>query len=303
MNNQIQKQPERNQLTPRQKQALLALWTFETPLLNAGQTVFARRMKQLLLRAFVIHKRRDQLSPDTLYKHHCDIKRRLKQCLALQQDFKRGWGLKRCYPEIPYYLFVFLEETKGSPTPVECKQTLEVKKVFQKVQRVGFEKRHKVFLFYYYTAWTALVRWFIDTSAKNSKVVCFKKTLGSISLVPIKIANEPLKVRGVCINYHDLYHLEVAQLQRIQMGKNWVSGIDGINITVFHDSPIVEEYEGFLDEARIAIHEGLTRPTAFSQLKALCWMILLILKGINPLAVLIRHIKSMNKKQQELWCL
>ncbi|NJM72793.1 MAG: hypothetical protein HC862_23100 [Scytonema sp. RU_4_4] len=300
----MQKQPERNQLTPRQKQALLvALWSFETPLLNAGQTVFARRMKQVLLRAFVIHKRREQLSPDTLYKHHCDIKRRLKQCLALQQDFKKGWGLKRCYPKIPYYLFVFFEETKGLPTPVECEQILEIKKVYQNVQHVGVQKRHKVFLFYYYTAWTALVRWFIDTSRKNSKIVCFKKILGYISLVPIKIGNELLKVRGVCINYHDLYHLEVAQLQRIQMGKNWVSGIDGINATVFHDSPIVEEYESFLDEARIAIHEGLTRPTAFSQLKAFCWMILLTLKGINPLAVLIRHIQSMKKKQQELWCL
>ena len=47
------------------------------------------------------------------------------------------------------------------------------------------------------------------------------------------------------------------------------------------------------------MHEWLTRPTAFSQLKLLCWMTLLILQGINPLAVLIRHMRSMKKKQEE----
>ncbi|WP_242048776.1 MULTISPECIES: hypothetical protein [Nostocaceae] len=78
-----------------------------------------------------------------------------------------------------------------------------------------------------------------------------------------------------------------------------MSGIHGINSRVFHASPIKEEYDSFLDEARIAIHEWLTRPTAFSQLKLLCWMTLLILQGINPFAVLIRHMRSLKKKPEE----
>jgi hypothetical protein len=96
-----------------------------------------------------------------------------------------------------------------------------------------------------------------------------------------------------------LYHLEVAQLERIQIGKNWVSGIHGTNSQVFQASPIKEEYDSFLDEARIAIHEALTRPTARRQLKLLCWMTLLISQGINPLTVLIRNMRTMKKKPEE----
>jgi len=78
-----------------------------------------------------------------------------------------------------------------------------------------------------------------------------------------------------------------------------VSRIHGTNSQVFQASPIEEEYDSFLDEARIAIHEALTRPTAFRQLKLLCWMTLLILQGINPLTVLIRNMRSMKKKPEE----
>ena len=124
--------------------------------------------------------------------------------------------------------------------------------------------------------------------------------MGSISLIHIKIAGKNIKVRDFDIQYHDLYHLEVAQLERIRMGKYLVSGIHGINTAVFHRYEIIEEYDGFFDEARIAIHEVLTRTTPFSILKALCWMIWLMLQGINPLDVLVRHITSMKNKQEEL---
>ncbi|KAB8335157.1 hypothetical protein SD80_002060 [Scytonema tolypothrichoides VB-61278] len=297
----MQKQAKLNQLSERQKQTLLvALWVSEKSSIDKEETVFVRSMKQLLLRAFVIHKRYEQLSPDTLYKYHCDFQRRLKQCLELHPTNKREWGLRRYCPKIPYYLFLFLEETKSS-TPVDHKQTLEMKNNAQITDTIALQNIQTVFLYYYYIAWINLVRRVIEISAKNSNIVSFKKALGCISLIPIKIGNEHLILRGFCINYHDLYHLEVSQLERIKIGKSWVSGIHGINSPVFHNSPIVEEYDGYLDEARIAIHEGLTRPSAFSLLKGLCWIILLILKGIDPLAVLIRHIKSMEKKQQELW--
>lgn len=302
IDNSMQKQRKLTTLSKRQKQALLvALWVFEKTPLNVEETLFARRLRQLLLRAFVIHKRHEQLPPDILYKYHCDFKHRLKKCLALYPDNNRLWGLKEYYPKIPYYLFFFLEETKSSQTPIKCEPTLGMESVCQPVLNVSFQRKHEVFFSYYYITWITLVRRFIDISTKNSKIVSFKKALGYISLIPIRIGNEYLKLRGFCISYHDLYHLEVAQLERIQMGTSWVSGIHGINTPVFHNSPIVEEYESYLDEARIAIHEGLTRPCAFSFLKALCWMILLILKGINPLAVLLRHLKSMEKKQQQLW--
>lgn len=102
-----------------------------------------------------------------------------------------------------------------------------------------------------------------------------------------------IKVRDCWLEYHDLYHLEVACLERIQIGKHKVSGIHGLNIPLFHDSPIVAEYGGLLDEVRVAFHEWLTRPSIFNTIKAISWMVWLVLRGINPIAVLIRHIKVM----------
>jgi hypothetical protein len=85
------------------------------------------------------------------------------------------------------------------------------------------------------------------------------------------------------------------------MGNVWVSGVHGINTKVFHGRAIATEYNGFLDEARIAIHEALTRPSPFSYLKVSCWLILLALEGINPVAVFIRHMQSMKQKYQSIF--
>ena len=293
----MEKRPDLHQLSKRQKDALAtALWTGETS--DARATVFACCMKPLLLRAFAIYKRREQLSADSLYYYHFDFKRRLKQCLELHQDNKRGSQSREYCTKIPYYLFVFLAETSSPTTSNNYKLTSQMRKVFQKAQPVA-SKKYKFPSSPYDLAWIGLVRSYLAICTKNPRIVELKKVLGCISLIPIKIGNEHIRVRGVCIHYHDLYHLEVAQLERIQIGKHWVSGIHGINSRVFHASPIQEEYDSFLDEARIAMHEWLTRPTAFSQLKLLCWMTLLILQGINPLAVLIRHMRSMKKKQEE----
>jgi transposase len=48
--------------------------------LEAGDTVFAPRMKRILLRAFAIHKRRDTLAASTLSQYRCDLRRRVARC-------------------------------------------------------------------------------------------------------------------------------------------------------------------------------------------------------------------------------
>ncbi|WP_427159399.1 hypothetical protein ACQFX9_25775 [Aliinostoc sp. HNIBRCY26] len=293
----MEKQSDLHQLSKRQKEALaMALWMGKTS--DANATVCASCMKPLLLRAWAIYKRREQLSADRLYHYHCDFNRRLKKCLELQQDNKRGSQSKGYCRKFPHYLFVFLAEISSQTTSSNPKPTSQMRNISQKAQAV-VSKKPKFPSSPYYLAWLGLVRSYLALCTKNSTIVKLKKFLGCISLITIKIGNEHIRVRGVCIHYHDLYHLEVAQLERIQMGKNWVSGIHGINSRVFHASPIEEEYDSFLDEARIAIHECLTRPTAFSQVKLLCWMTLLILQGINPFAVLIRHMRSLKKKPEE----
>ena len=109
------------------------------------------------------------------------------------------------------------------------------------------------------------------------------------------VNGSPVIVRGRHLCNHDLYHLETSYLERIKIGKDMVSGIHGINSPVFHALPITEEYEGFLDEARVAFHEWLTRTSLINTLKAFLWMIWLIFNGINSFAVLYRHYKTLSQ--------
>lgn len=121
-----------------------------------------------------------------------------------------------------------------------------------------------------------------------------KKLLGCISKDPVNLGGMGICLHGDTLSYHDLYHLEVSCLERIQMGKYQVSGIHGINSPMFHDSPIVEEYDGLLDESRVAFHEWLTRISLFNTLKLIGWCFWLITQGINPIAVLVNHVKVLN---------
>ncbi|MBD1907192.1 hypothetical protein NDI37_08070 [Funiculus sociatus GB2-A5] len=273
------------QLSKRQKEALAMALLMKTTANTDPR--FERRLKQILLRGYVIYKRRDRLETNTLYNYQCNLKRRLKECMEFHSD----------NTELPYYSFLLLKDQFLVPTDIDYDLTVGASQVNQKY--FALDNQHKFSLFRYHIAW---VRLCLAVCTTNPLIVRLKKKLGCISLIPIKVRKEPVKVRNVRIHYHDLYHLEVAQLERIQMGRYMVSGIHGIKAPVFHDFPILQEYDGFLDEARIAIHEWLTRPTAFSKIKAICWMTLLILHGINPFAVVMRHLKSMKKKQQELWC-
>ncbi|WP_017655225.1 hypothetical protein [Fortiea contorta] len=123
----------------------------------------------------------------------------------------------------------------------------------------------------------------------------WKRALGCNSKDPVKFGDITVILNGDLLCYHDLYHLEVSCLKRIKMGKYQVSGIHGINSPIFHDEPIVAEYSGLLDEARVAFHECLTRTTIFNTLKLLGWMIWLITQRINPIGVLIEHLRVLNR--------
>src|SRR5438270_782596 len=73
--------------------------------LEAGDTVFAPRMKALLLRAFAMHKRRDRLAASTLSQYRGDLRRRLARCLALEPETTQGQRLKKRYTAIQNNLF------------------------------------------------------------------------------------------------------------------------------------------------------------------------------------------------------
>lgn len=128
------------------------------------------------------------------------------------------------------------------------------------------------------------------------KIFWINKLLNYSALDPAIINNSPVIVRGHHVCNHDLYHLEISHLERIKIGKHMVSGIHGINSHIFHDAPINEEYESFLDEARVAFHEWLTRTSLINSFKAFLWTIWLIFNGINAFAVIYRHYKTLDHK-------
>lgn len=128
------------------------------------------------------------------------------------------------------------------------------------------------------------------------KTVWIKKIIGYTARDKVTTQKGSITVvKGYPLCNHDLYHIEISKLERIQIGRHMVSGIHGINAPIFHDVPIVEEYESFLDEARVAFHEWLTRTSSINTLKAFLWTIWLIFKGINSFAVIHRHYKTLRK--------
>ena len=124
-----------------------------------------------------------------------------------------------------------------------------------------------------------------------------KIQLGCISKKLVVRDGEIIKIRGIPLCYHDLYHLEVSQLERIQIGKYLVSGIHGINSPVFHKEPIIEEYDGILDEIRVAFHELLVQTSIYNTIKAIAWFYWLICQGINPVETISRHYKTLQANE------
>ena len=120
-----------------------------------------------------------------------------------------------------------------------------------------------------------------------------KTALGCISKKPVIHKNKLVEIRNIPLSHHDLYHLEVARLERIRIGHHLVSGVHGINARVFHEFPIVEEYDGIWDEVRITVHEFLSRTSFYNTVKAFFWINWLMFQGINPIAVVWRHYISL----------
>ena len=125
-----------------------------------------------------------------------------------------------------------------------------------------------------------------------------RKLLGRNCDRPVIIAGYPLKLRGEFVSYHNLYHFEMSRLERILIGKDMVSGIHGFDSHMFHDAPIEREYDGVLDEARLAVHEWMTRPSFYNTFKLINWSIWLMSQEINPLAVIFRHARSLWRFRQ-----
>ena len=123
-----------------------------------------------------------------------------------------------------------------------------------------------------------------------------KRLIGGDSGDPLTIGGYPIVVRNFWLSRHNLDHIEVSRLDRIQMGRDQVSGIHGFYSSMYHDDPIEPEYDGMLDEVRVFVHEGVTRPSLSSITKLLYWWVWMALRGINPILVSLRHISTLRRK-------
>lgn len=119
-----------------------------------------------------------------------------------------------------------------------------------------------------------------------------RRWFGYISTLPVKVSGEFLVFKQHVFAHHDLLHYEIALLDRIAIGEHSVSGLHGICLSLFPDGPTVPEYDGLLDEARVAMHEWLTQPTIYNTCKLLNWFIWLQKQRINPFCVLYCHFLS-----------
>ncbi len=100
---------------------------------DAGDSIFAPRMKRVLLRAIAIHKRRGTLAQSTLYNYRLDMKRRLGECLALVPTQADGIRLKKRYLGLKDNLFLFLEDAAIPTTNNSSEQAFRMSKMFMKV--------------------------------------------------------------------------------------------------------------------------------------------------------------------------
>ena len=101
--------------------------------IDAGDEIFAPRMKLLLLRALAIHQRRDKLRESTLTNYGYDLKRRLTKILSLNPDQDDGVRLLKRYQQLEQNLFLFLENSWIPPTNNSSEQAIRMSTVFRKV--------------------------------------------------------------------------------------------------------------------------------------------------------------------------
>src|SRR5512135_2980906 len=101
--------------------------------IEAGDTVFAPRMKALLLRAVIIARRRTELKESTRREYRRRLDRDLDAVLALQPTNRHGKRLRKRYAAIRSHLFTFLEHPEIAPDNNGSERELRPTATYRKV--------------------------------------------------------------------------------------------------------------------------------------------------------------------------
>jgi transposase len=101
--------------------------------IDADDKIFSPIMKRILLRAFVMHRRGQELAPSTQSQYRLRLRRELSQALALSPLQTDGIRLQNRYRDLREHLFLFLEDSTIPPTNNSSEQALRWSVIFRKV--------------------------------------------------------------------------------------------------------------------------------------------------------------------------
>jgi transposase len=101
--------------------------------IEAGDAIFAPRMKALLLRAFVLARRRHHLAASTRRQYRQRLERELDAVMALAPTQRDGRRLRKRYGKLRGYLFTFLDHPEVSADNNASERELRPTATYRKV--------------------------------------------------------------------------------------------------------------------------------------------------------------------------
>jgi transposase len=101
--------------------------------IEAGDTIFAPRMKALLLRAVVLARRRNNLAESTRRSYQRRLDHELNAIMALAPTNRHGRRLRKRYGKLRSHLFTFLEHPEVPPDNNGSERELRPTATYRKV--------------------------------------------------------------------------------------------------------------------------------------------------------------------------
>lgn len=127
--------------------------------IDAGDALFAPRMKRLFLKAIALQRRRHTLATSTLEQYCARLRGSLREVLNLEPKAAEGQRLLKRYQKIRAHLLLFLTDETIPPTNNASEQALRWSVVFRKVTN-GFRSDWGAALF-------AQVRSLVNTAQRQ----------------------------------------------------------------------------------------------------------------------------------------